>query len=288
MRVTDKQKTIVTELIDKALADNVMPWHSPYLLNSVLPYNASTGKKYKGVNLFSLLYADSPSKAFLTFKQANEAGLKINKGAKGYPIAFYTQLNVEDKDTGDNKFIPCLKTYIVFRLEDCSGSRDKLKLVEHVKQVKECDSQNAEIDAQLKPYIDTLAGGLVSENQAVASYNPYFDSVNMPQFQNMVSGTYYSTLCHELIHSTGHDTRLKRKLSGFKCNKTNYSTEELIAEIGSVLLCLELGIKPDIDNSASYLKSWSKFLAGDAMKLYSAASKADKAVDFIVTSGRIQ
>ncbi len=279
MKVTDKQKDIVDSLIDKSLTDDVLPWHNPYLLAGIRPYNASTGECYRGVNRFSLGYADSDSKAFVTFKQANDAGLKINKGAKGYAIAFFSMFNKEDENKAVVESFPILKTYVVFKIEDTSGSRDKLKL--HDVDTRQADKSNADVDKALGVYVATLSGGLSHARQDRACYTPSLDLVNIPSAENMAQGTYYATLCHELIHSTGHETRLKRLLKSFSCDRANYSQEELIAEIGAVLLQLELGLKPDVDNSAAYLKSWSKYIKANPIVMYSAASKADKAVEFI-------
>jgi len=93
-----------------------------------------------------------------------------------------------------------------------------------------------------------------------AYYAPISDSVILPQINHFKSSEdYYSTLFHELVHSTGHVSRLNRTTitdhNPFGSN--DYSKEELVAEIGASFLCGIAGIENEtIDNSASYIKSW--------------------------------
>jgi antirestriction protein ArdC len=118
-----------------------------------------------------------------------------------------------------------------------------------------------------------------------ASYRPATDTVSMPAktaFSNPED--YYSTLFHELIHSTGHQSRVGRdgiqRVESF--GSESYSREELVAELGAALLCGVTGIIPaTLTNSASYLKSWIEVLKGDSKLIVSAASQAQKGADFI-------
>lgn len=121
------------------------------------------------------------------------------------------------------------------------------------------------------------------ENKAF--YSPLLDIVNIPSItKHKNAESYYSTLFHELIHSTGHKNRLNR----FHDNKDNnfgskdYSKEELIAEIGASMLCGESGIVNEtIDNSVSYLDSWIKQLENDSTLIVKAAAQAQKACNYI-------
>lgn len=97
---------------------------------------------------------------------------------------------------------------------------------------------------------------------------------------------YYSTTFHELTHSTGHKTRLDRLQTGAVAafGSENYSKEELVAEIGSASIMNLLGIETTktFRNSAAYIQSWIKVLKNDNKFIVSAASKAEKAVNFIL------
>ena len=105
----------------------------------------------------------------------------------------------------------------------------------------------------------------------------------MPGFQRFHNSEgYYKTLYHELIHSTGHKSRLNRDLSNY-FGTLNYGKEELIAELGTAFLCAESGISDStIDNSAAYLDNWLSLFRKDKRILISAASQANKASSYIL------
>jgi antirestriction protein ArdC len=96
---------------------------------------------------------------------------------------------------------------------------------------------------------------------------------------------FYSTLFHELTHSTGHESRLARKgiteVNRFRSHE--YSKEELVAEMGAAFLCGHCGILPEVqDNSAAYLNCWLERLKADSSMLITAGQQAQKAYDYIV------
>jgi antirestriction protein ArdC len=123
------------------------------------------------------------------------------------------------------------------------------------------------------------------EQDFQAAYIPSRDTVTMPSRTAFESqAEYYSTLFHELTHSTGHAKRLARE--GFdspqKFGSESYSREELIAEMGSAMLCGVAGIEQcTLANSAAYLKSWIARLKADSKLVVQAASAAQKAADYI-------
>ena len=93
---------------------------------------------------------------------------------------------------------------------------------------------------------------------------------------------FYKTAFHELVHWTGHESRLNRDLKGYNCNKKDYAFEELVAELGSVFIAAQFGFNADMTNNAEYLKSWLGCLMEDPEFLYKAAKKAQKASNFII------
>ena len=127
---------------------------------------------------------------------------------------------------------------------------------------------------------------VIEHNEPRAYYRPPDDVVNMPKANLFQSDEeYYSTLFHELAHSTGHGSRLDRdeisKVSLFGSH--DYSKEELVAEMGSAFLCGRCGISPKvIDNQAAYIQAWLKQLQSNKKWLVYAAAKAQKAADFIL------
>ena len=125
---------------------------------------------------------------------------------------------------------------------------------------------------------------------ALAFYQPGTDTVSMPQMENMDSPeSYYGTLYHEYVHSTGASHRLNRKTlvenKGMLASKQTYAEEELVAEMGAAFLCAHAGIFEDqSENSAAYLAGWLKALKGADAKTWviRAASQAQKAADYIL------
>ena len=87
-----------------------------------------------------------------------------------------------------------------------------------------------------------------------------------------------------MIHSTGHKSRLDRLASNFSFGDHNYSKEELVAEIGSSMLCAEFNIetKGTIQNSTAYLYGWLSAIKQDITLITNAAQAAQKACDYIL------
>ena len=117
-----------------------------------------------------------------------------------------------------------------------------------------------------------------------AFYRPSTDSITLPkkgQFKD--AEEYYSTLYHEMTHSTGHEKRLNRDLKNFFGDE-GYSKEELVAEIGSSILCNLLGIETGstFKNTVAYIQSWIRALKNDKRMIVSASSRAEKAVAYIM------
>ncbi|MEI6358547.1 MAG: zincin-like metallopeptidase domain-containing protein [Verrucomicrobiota bacterium] len=128
---------------------------------------------------------------------------------------------------------------------------------------------------------------VIKHGMNMASYSPGSDMVNMPDRTRFQSEDhYYATLFHELVHSTGHEKRLKRasimERNGYGSDP--YAKEELIAEMGSAFLCGYAGIEDrTIDSSAAYLEGWLKQLKEDKTLIVHAAAQAQKATDFILS-----
>ena len=126
----------------------------------------------------------------------------------------------------------------------------------------------------------------VEDKEARAYYRPAIDLVNVPAIRYFESGEeYYSTLFHELAHSTGHAKRLNREgvneVAAF--GTAIYSKEELIAEMSAAYLCASCGIEQKtLNNSAAYIGGWLRKLKDDKRLVVFAAAAAQKAADFIL------
>jgi len=270
---------IVTEQVIKQLESGVAPWHKPWRTET--PCNLITGKQYRGINPFLLAPQGWGSKYWLTFNQAAQLGGHVRKGERSSIVTFWnvgTERTVKNPDGTERKSKPfLLRFYRVFNLEQTEGIAEKLGLGKASPRVPSLDDCEAIVSRMPNPP--------QREQSHRAWYRPSTDTVGMPSRQAFGSAEeYYSTLFHELTHSTGHASRIGREgienLNEF--GSESYSREELVAEMGSAMLCGVTGITPrTLDNSAAYLKCWVERLRGDSKLIVQAASAAQKAADYI-------
>ena len=195
-----------------------------------------------------------------------------------WKIGEYRKQDAETGEVSDKESKSILlRYYRVFNLDQTEGIADKLGLgsIPVIPQIDECERIVAQMPK--RPQF---------EQDARAWYRPSSDTVGMPARNAFTSAEgYYATLFHELTHSTGHASRVGRegieKLNSF--GSESYSREELVAELGSAMLCGVCGIAPAIiENSAAYLQSWIRALKSDSRLIVTAASAAQKAADFIL------
>ncbi|WP_262697306.1 zincin-like metallopeptidase domain-containing protein [Chryseobacterium nematophagum] len=178
--------------------------------------------------------------------------------------------------------IPCLKNYVVFNSEFIDNLEEiNLSIIDEEPQEYECN-EIVNCEVFISKIIEKGNLKLRFSFSEVAFYTPTFDYVEMPKKEIFISTSkYYSALFHEVIHWTGHTSRLDRNLKGHK-DKESYSFEELIAEMGSMLCCLQFGILDEFLNSIRYLKGWStKNLLERETNLRNAFSESKKAKKFL-------
>lgn len=277
---------IVTNKIVEALEKGVIPWQKPWNGRQHAPRSASTGKPYRGVNAFLLALQanamgyDSPY--WLTYKQAQSLGGNVRKGEKSTLVVFYKTWETKDKDTGEDVKIPVLRYFNVFHASQCDGLPEKFYVVPDADGHEFTPIQNCE--NVVAGYADPPA---IEHGGTSAFYKPSADTVRMPvaeKFQN--SEAYYTTLFHELAHSTGHCSRLDRKgianVAAF--GSESHGREELIAEMGAAFLCGHCGIESTMQNSASYVQGWLKAIKQDSRLVVQSAGAAQKAADWILGS----
>ena len=276
--------SIVTEQIIKQLESGVAPWRKPW--HSEPPCNLITGKQYRGVNPFLLAPQGYGSKYWLTFNQAKTLGGHVKQGEHSSIVTFwkkspYTKRNV---DTGEDEtrsgFL--LRYYRVFNLCQTEGIAEKLGLST---TASESGNDVPDIEA-CERIVKGMQCAPKIEDSSAAWYRPLTDTVGIPPKSRFVGAPeYYSTLFHELGHSTGHKSRLDRVCFGnpIHFGSESYSKEELVAEFTAAFLCGHAGISPSvIENSAAYLRGWLSRLRSDSKLLVSAASQAQKACDYIM------
>jgi antirestriction protein ArdC len=273
----------VTEKILEKLKAGIVPWQSPYLVGrhdaATAPRNFFSKRAYRGVN--ALLLENPACPFYVTFKQAEALGGNIKKGAHGEIVVFWKPTKYTDAKTGEEKDGLILRYSTVFNLTQTEGieweaphKETKRTKVEQVKEAEEL----------VEKYTDRPK--IVNKEDGRAYYSPIMDYINMPK-QSLIKSDaeYYSTLFHELAHSTGHSSRLNRKgISDTGKGKTHegYALEELVAEITATYAMNEVGMKQTVDNSAAYIQHWLQALNNDHSLIMSAASAASKAFKYMI------
>jgi antirestriction protein ArdC len=227
--------------------------------------------------VFLLASQGYESRYWLTFNQANKLGGKIKQGEHS-PLVTFWHIGEEKADAEGKKTRPfLLRYYRVFNLCQTEGIAEKLGLGESPRPAASIE--------QCEAIVAAMPNAPRMEQSNAAWYRPSTDTVGMPARGLFSSAEeYYSTLFHELTHSTGHSSRIGRE--GIEILNTfgseSYSKEELVAEMGAAMLCGVTGIAPaTLQNSAAYLKTWIERLKADSRLLVSAASAAQKAADYI-------
>ncbi|WP_367872969.1 ArdC family protein [Luteolibacter sp. Populi] len=274
----------VTRRIVERLEEGVVPWHSPHMATVGFPRNFQSGKYYRGVNVMLLAMAEYASPYFLTYQQAQERGGQVRRGEKGHPIV---KFGTYDKEIGDGKEEKrlFLRHYVVFNACQIDGVEfPEPKLPEFSSSER---TALAEVIVAQMP--DPPA---IHEGRSVRTcYDPREDSIDIPNRAHFESAErFYKSLFHEMVHATGAAKRLARKTlmenkGRLMGDKTIYSKEELVAEIGAAFLCAHAGIViDDHENSAAYIESWLKVLKqGDNQRwIVEAAGHAQKAADYIL------
>jgi antirestriction protein ArdC len=262
---------IVTESIIKQLESGVAPWRTE------MPANLVSKKEYRGINVFLLAVQGYGSRYWLTYRQAQALGGTVRKGEQGSKVVFwkigeYSKEN-EQGDTEKHTSI-LLRYYTVFNLEQCEGIKSPEPVVA-IHPIEQCEG-----------IVKSMPNPPGFEQDSRACYRPSTDTVGMPARSAFHSAEeYYSTLFHELTHSTGHPSRAGREgiMNHNPFGSEDYSKEELVAEMGAAMLCGVAGIESrTLGNSAAYLQTWIERLRSDSRLIVSAASQAQKAADYIL------
>lgn len=275
---------VITDRIVGLLDKGIIPWQKPWSASQSHPQNLISRKPYRGVNVFLLHAMSYESPFWITYKQAQELGGNVRRGEKACPVVFWKWLDTHDTASGEPKRVPFLRYYSVFNAAQCEGIESHLPKSDESKRDHN-PIETAESVVAVMPKRPEIKHGLDR-----AFYSPSGDFVGMPSPERFRSGEdYYSVLFHELTHSTGHETRLRRKgvsasdgeWSAF--GSTPYAKEELVAEMGAAFLCGHAGIvERTLENSAAYVKGWLGRLKDDPKLVVQAAAQAQKAADFIL------
>lgn len=276
----------VTATIVAELERGVAPWVKPWSAggNPALPYNATTQRRYSGVNVF-LLWQESMGRGYrlpswISFRQAHSLGGHVRRGEHATRIVYassFTRLETKPESGEEiEERISFLKFYTVFNVEQTEGLPAHLYCFSEPKPL-------AEAIRHVEVFIGRL-GAKVAHGGDRAFYRPAFDDIRLPEPACFRSASdYYATSLHEHAHWTGHETRLKRDLRG-RFGEEAYAAEELIAEFTAAFLCAALEI-PGKLRHAEYIGSWLTLLKRDKKAIFTAAARATEAARYLEALG---
>ena len=264
----------ITNRIIAQMEEGIIPWHKPWISGKAI--SRTTGKPYSLLNQMML---DKPGE-YLTFKQCQAEGGKVKKGEKAQMVVFWKWMTVEDEETKEEKEVPFLRYYNVFHIDQCEGLRPKYEIA--LPGTAEPDATANEI---IYDYLSRSGVAMRHESGDRAYYQPMADTVVIPDRKQFAeTAEFYSTIFHELTHSTGHESRLNRLEKTAFFGTESYSKEELIAEIGAATLVNHCGMETSSSfrNSTAYMQNWLSVLKNDKRFIVSAAGKAEKAINLIL------
>lgn len=297
MKTNNKQTDLyaqITNAIVKEMENGIVPWQKPWQNGTFMGCVSHTsGKPYSVLNQWLL---GNRAGEWLTYKQIQKEGGRVKVGEKASFVVFWEFVNKTELEAicdehgdqiGERRVVvatyPLLKGYHVFHIDQCEGIKPKFE-----NKAKTYDHEPVELAEEIVAgYVEREALRLEIKDTDRACYWPSFDRVEIPARKQFKEGAeYYSTLFHELTHSTGHAKRLNRaevvNVNFF--GSEDYSKEELVAEMGAAFLCQSVGIECEkaFENSVAYLQGWLRALKNDKKLIVIAAAKAEKAAEYIM------
>jgi antirestriction protein ArdC len=259
-----------------------MPWHTSGKF-AFSPINVTSKKPYRGVNTLCL-WAAAQQKGYergewATYNQWQDRGAQVRKGERATTVVFWKFANssAETQDDGEEHTVSgsrllFTRGYSVFNASQVDGYTPKPDAGAPIEErIERAEVFFGRIDARV-----THLGNR-------AFYSPAEDTITLPPFAAFFTPTdYYSTRAHETGHWTSAAGRCNREL-GTRFGDNAYSVEELVAELTAAFVCSHLGLstEPRPDH-ARYIASWLKVLKADKRAIFTAASKAQHAADFMI------
>jgi antirestriction protein ArdC len=277
--------SMIVEPIIEAMRKGTIPWVRPWIVNGYR--NLVTKREYRGINplLLALSAARNgfTSSWWLTLKQVHQLGgrVKDEHFETSTVVVFFkwaVRRGAEDDEAAER--FPVLRYYRVYNLDQCEG------IPAH--RIPAVETRSIDPHAEAERILSNMHGiPSIRFGGNVASYSPGIDVISMPDRTSFTSQAgYYSTLFHELAHSTGHESRLNREsdreYEGACFGSAPYAREELIAEIAAAALTSLAGMEFQVANHAAYVASWLRVFENDPKVVITAAQAAQKAVDWIL------
>lgn len=315
MNINEKASQAFTELMIERIKEISSDWKKPWITNNNHfqgePQNINGGR-YNGINSLALYLLcekyNYSIPVFMTWNQARDLDLRIEKGAKSFPVVYWGMLCV-DRETGKKKIdyedyknltdeekekwkvIPFMKPFNVFNVDQTNLKVQKPELYQslldkfktNIQPVQDVNGMFAHpaLDEMIKK--DLWYVPIYPKNQDSAYYSPSKEVIIVPTKEQFRDGeSFYATLLHEMAHSTGHSSRLNR-LKPAMFGSYDYGREELVAELSAAIVSSNIGISSSIrEENAQYLKSWIKTIKEKPDFLFSVLSDVNKASQMII------
>ena len=284
---TDVYQRITHQIVSE-LEKGVRPWFQPWnpehaACRITRPLRAN-GIPYRGINVV-MLWSAAMEKGYaapiwMTFHQAHDLGARVQAGEQGSLVVYADKMiRIEiDAETGEEseRAIPFMRGYSVFNVEQIEG------LPEHFYAKPAHRSETLPRIAKAEAFF-AATGATIRHGGDRAYYSIGTDHVQMPPLESFRNAeSYYATLAHEETHWTRHPSRLAREFGRKRFADAGYAMEELVAELGSAFLCADLELTPELrGDHAAYIGDWLTVLKNDNRAIFTAASHAQRAADFL-------
>ena len=283
-----------------------------------LPQNVG-GRNYSGSNSFFLQLQTAAKgyqlPVYLTFKQAHNLKAHVLKGEKAFPVVYWDMM-VKDKngkrvsseeyramskeEKKEMETIPFVKAFPVYNVAQTNLAEVQpermQKLLDKFKVPELRDTEGMYAHASLDRMLQTqgwLCPIQADKREDGAYYSPSSDRIVLPMKAQFNIGNtaeeiyrggmeFYSTMLHEMTHSTMTPERLNREMGG-KFGDPKYAKEELVAELTAAMISHSMGFDAKVtDNSAAYLDSWIGVLKKEPKFIVSVMADVNKASDLIL------
>src|ERR1700722_11335112 len=278
-RITNR---IISDL-EKGTRPWLKPWNAEHAAGRITRPLRHNSTPYRGINVL-VLWVEAEDRGYacplwMTYKQAVDLGGQVRKGERGASAVNadrFTRTEANDSGQMVEQEIPFMKVYTVFNCEQIDNLPAQYYALaqaptETITRIDRAEAffANAKIE--------------VKHGGNMAYYGTKTDHIQMPPFESFRDAVaYYATLADESTHWTRHEKRLNRDFGRKRFGDEGYAVEELVAELGSAFLAADLEIAPEVrEDHAAYIGSWLKMLKGDKRAVFTAASHAQRAADFL-------
>lgn len=290
-KTCDKFQLVADKLL-ALMEQGTVPWRKPW---HVVPCaNAISGHEYRGLNpllaQIDVMANEYSTSLFAGFAQAKERGWNLRKGSKATWLRWGGVISKEEDDalTGERveKYFTTVRWLQVFNLDCLDDSESSHPIADVIDKYRGPENPDPRIEEAEWLIFSQEAD--IHQGGSKACYQPSCDQIHLPRFEDFSRAElYYSTAIHELIHWTGHPSRLNRDIQN-RFGTSDYAFEEMVAELGASFVCHELGITPALEHHASYIDEWMSLIGTDNKAFFRATTLGQKAASLLLDNAAVE